>query len=153
MKKKGVIWGSVLVIVALCISIPLTVYAFDDRYVEYEKLPASIKQFVSAHFPDAELITASKDFPEYSVWIGQNIEIDFNFRREWDEISCKSGEAIPASILALIPANIHEYINKNFDGAVITKISRERRGYEIGISNRNFELFFNKNGQLTGIDD
>lgn len=53
---------------------------------------------------------------------------------------------------ALVPAAIVQYVKTNFDGTVITKIDKERYGYDIELSN-DLELKFNKKGQVMEVDD
>lgn len=57
--------------------------------------------------------------------------------------------AVPA---ALIPATIAQYVATNFAGQVITKIDKERHGYEIELSS-GMDLKFNKGGAFMGFDD
>ena len=57
--------------------------------------------------------------------------------------------AVPAD---LIPASIAEYVKTHFPGTQIVKIDKERRGYEVELSN-DLDLQFNKNGKFIGIDD
>lgn len=52
----------------------------------------------------------------------------------------------------LIPANIANYVNKNFKGATIVKIDKEHYGYEVELSN-GLDLKFNCNGSFMMIDD
>jgi len=51
-----------------------------------------------------------------------------------------------------VPATIAEYVKTNFPGTQIVKIDKERRGYEVELSN-DIDLHFNSNGKLLYIDD
>ena len=53
---------------------------------------------------------------------------------------------------ALVPQAIAQYVASNFPDAVVTKIDKERFGYEIELSN-DLELKFNKAGVLLSMDD
>ena len=57
--------------------------------------------------------------------------------------------AVPA---ALVPAAIKQYAEANFSNCKITKIEKERYGYDIELSN-DVELKFNHKGALIGMDD
>ena len=57
--------------------------------------------------------------------------------------------ALPA---AIVPAAIQQYVSTNFPGTVITKIDKERYGYEIELSS-DIDLKFNYQGVLIGMDD
>ncbi len=56
--------------------------------------------------------------------------------------------AVPA---AIVPAAIKQYVNATFPGMVITKIEKERYGYDIELSN-DLELKFNHQGALLSMD-
>ena len=57
--------------------------------------------------------------------------------------------AVPA---AIIPEAIRQYVSTNFAGTIITKIDKERYGYDIELSN-DIDLKFNDQGALIGMDD
>ena len=153
MKKSTIIWLSVSLTIILGCCIFTGIYLSNDQYVEYNRLN-KISQFVTTHFPNARQVTATRDFPGYDVWIGTGTEIEFNFRKNWSEIKVYGKDTIPASILSLIPANIIEHVNQNYENTRISKINKERYGYEIELSTRrSMELKFNKKGLLIGIDD
>jgi len=153
MKKRTTIWLSVSLTIILGCCIFTGIYLSNDRYVDYNRLN-KISQFVAVHFPDARQVTATRDFPGYDVWIGTGTEIEFDYWENWHEIKVYGKDTIPVGILSLIPANIIEYVNQNFENTRISKINKERYGYEIELSTRrSMELKFNKNGLLIGIDD
>lgn len=56
---------------------------------------------------------------------------------------------MPADI---VPQQIKDYVKQNYPDARITKIDRDRRDYEVSLSNR-LELTFNKEFRLIEIDD
>lgn len=85
---------------------------------------------------------------KYEVTLNDGTQIDFDKKGVWDKIDCEAG-AVPA---ALIPGTIANYVKTNFAGAKVTKIDKERYGYEIELSN-GLELKFNKAGQLLSMDD
>ena len=45
-----------------------------------------------------------------------------------------------------------EYVKANFPGCIVTKVDKERYGYDIGLSN-DLDLKFNYQGVLIGMDD
>jgi hypothetical protein len=57
--------------------------------------------------------------------------------------------AVPA---VLVPEAIKQYVETNFSNCMITKIDKERHGYDIELSN-DLELRFNHQGALIGMDD
>ena len=134
------------------ILLSVTCFADYDKIVSADKLPAEIKAFVKEHFPKTNISYATKDIEFmgviYDVSLADGTEIDFDKKGNWDKINCHT-QAVPA---ALIPAAISQFVNANHPGAMITKIDKERYGYEVELSN-GLDLEFNNKGQLTSIDD
>jgi hypothetical protein len=64
-------------------------------------------------------------------------------------VNCKHS-AVPAH---LVPSTIANQVKRSYNGTFITKIDKGRYGnYEVELSNK-LDLRFNKNGQLTRVDD
>ena len=152
MKKKEIIRLSAFIVLVLGVCALIGVCRLDDRYVEYRRL-TGVENFVKAHYPNATAVTAMRDFPDYNVWIDGGTEVEFDFRKNWQEIKVYGNDTIPSSVLALLPAGIPEYVAQLSDSSRIMKISRERNKYEIKLSNRKGELLFDRRGRLIGIDD
>ena len=147
MKRTG------LFLVAMVCMLMQSVTSFaDDKIIPVEQLPAAAKTFVKQYFPNSTISYATKDAEfsgtKYEARLADGTEIDFDKKGNWDKVDCKM-KAVPA---ALVPAAIAQFVKANHPDAVITKIDKERYGYEIELSN-DLELKFNKNGQLTAIDD
>ena len=120
----------------------------DGRPIPVEQLPKAAKDFVAKYFPGQNIIYAEKEYGKYEARFNNGTEIEFDKKGNWDKVDCKT-TAVPA---ALIPEAIVQYVQANFAGAVITKIDKERYGYEIELSN-DIDLKFNKQGALIGMDD
>ncbi len=141
-----------LFLVALmCMVLQSATCLADDRIIPVEQLPAAAKVFVQKHFK-AAISYASKDYEfggaRFEARLADGTEVDFDHKGNWDKVDCYM-QAVPA---ALVPAAIAQYIKANHPGAVITKIDKERYGYEIELSNE-LDLKFNRNGQIIGFDD
>ena len=124
----------------------------DDRIIPVEQLPAAAKTFIQKNFPGRTISYAQEDrdglSKTYEARLDDGTEVKFDKKGNWDKVDCKT-TAVPA---ALIPEAIAQYVQANFAGAVITKIDKERYGYEIELSN-DIDLKFNKQGALIGMDD
>ena len=57
--------------------------------------------------------------------------------------------AVPTKI---VPAKISKYVHKNYPNVLIKEIQKERRKYEVSLSN-GLDLDFNLNGKFLKIDD
>jgi len=120
----------------------------DDRPVPVQSLPAAAKQFVAANFPGATIVYAAKDDGKYETTLSTGAQVDFTRKGAWDKVDCHT-VAVPA---AIVPAAIAAYVKASFPNTVITKIDKERNGYEIELSN-DIELKFNQAGVLMTIDN
>ena len=75
-------------------------------------------------------------------------KIEFNRKGNWKKVDCHM-TAVPA---AIVPQPIQQYVSSNFQGTVITKIDKERYGYDVELSN-DIDLKFNYQGAIIGMDD
>ena len=66
----------------------------------------------------------------------------------WEEVDCRYGE-VPA---AIIPVPLKNYLNANYPDEKVLKIERDRRGYDLKLSNK-LELKFNNDFEIVDIDD
>ena len=120
----------------------------DDKPIPVEQLPATAKTFVQENFQDKKILYAEKDWNTYECVLNDGTKIEFKKDGTWDKIDCNM-TAVPAST---VPEAISTYVKANFPNVVITKIDKERHGYDIELSN-DMELQFNKQGVLIGMDD
>lgn len=128
------------------------VYANDDVPITVEQLPQKAQQFLKSYFPQVSVSFAKKESDiignEYDVVLTDGSKMEFSSNGEWKSVECK-GNAVPADI---VPRQIKQYVTKNYPDTKILKIDRDRRDYEVTLSNR-LELTFNKEFKLIEIDD
>lgn len=126
--------------------------ADEDRPIEVEKLPEVAQQFLKQYFPKATVSFAKVDrdiaYKDYEVMLTDGSRVEFRPNGEWQEVDCKFGE-VPDGI---VPEPIIKYIEQNYPGAKVKQIDRERRVYEVSLSNR-LELKFDQKFNLIEIDD
>lgn len=138
-----------LLFIAL-LSMMVTSVAFaDDKPIPVEKLPAAARTFVDNNFPGKKILYAEKDWNSYECRLDDGTKIDFTSKGEWKQVDCHGMSAVPA---VLVPEAIKQYVETNFSNCMITKIDKERHGYDIELSN-DLELRFNHQGALIGMDD
>ena len=132
------------------LSMMVTSVAFaDDKPIPVEKLPAAARTFVDTNFPGKKILYAEKDWNSYECRLDDGTKIDFTSKGEWKQVDCHGMSAVPA---VLVPEAIKQYVETNFSNCMITKIDKERHGYDIELSN-DLELRFNHQGALIGMDD
>jgi hypothetical protein len=126
--------------------------AKSDRPVKVTELPVAAQTFLKSYFPDVAVSFAKLDdefvYKEYEVMLADGSKVEFNGDGEWKNVDCKA-YAVPAGI---IPEQIKAYVERTYPGAKIMQIDRDRRDYEVSLSNR-LELTFDKRFNLVDIDD
>lgn len=126
--------------------------AKEDRPIKVEQLPAAAQEFIKAHFPKSTVSFAKIDdelvYKEYEVMLTDGTKLEFDGEGEWKDVDCKYS-TVPS---AIVPKQIAQYVRKNYPDAKILKIDRDRRDYEVTLSNR-LELTFDMQFNLVDIDD
>lgn len=152
-QKKTIMKKQVIFLAALTCMMIHSVSTFaDDRIIPVNQLPEAAQKFVQATFPGQTISYATIDVDygskSYEVRLDNFVEIEFDKDGTWEKVDCNY-IAVPAE---LIPASIAEYVHTNFPNTKIVKIDKERRGFEVELSN-DMDLHFNSQGKLLHIDD
>lgn len=138
--------------VALLFVFALTGRADNDRPIAVDQLPQKAQQFIKQHFPKLKVALAKEEREfldlRYEVVFANSVKIEFLKDGEWKEVDCKYS-AVPA---AIVPVKIAEYVAKNYEDVQIVKIDRDKREYEVDLSN-GLELTFDTKFNLIDIDD
>ena len=115
-----------------------TIGCADDKPIAFEQTPVAAQQFIKTHFPQAKVLYAKvdKDVFDRTYDVG-----------EWTEVDGLQ-VAVPA---AIVPQQIKTWVASQYAGQQIVSISRDKRGYDIKLSNR-FEVEFDQNFQLIDLD-
>ncbi len=123
-----------------------------DRPIAVDELPATAQKFIRTHFASSEVLYAKVDDGlfdnDYKVVFADGASAEFASNGEWKEVKCKHC-AVPASI---VPQAIREQVVKQFPKAVIEGIDRDRRGYDVELSN-GLDLKFDRQMNLIEIED
>lgn len=131
----------------------LLMTACSDKPVVPEQLPAPVRTFVQGTYPGATITFAQKDLEltgwKYEVFMADGTHIEFDTDDAWDKIESPMAKPIPTQV---IPAPIATHLQANFPSAFVTKIEKERNGYEVELSN-GIDLKYNKQGALIEMDD
>lgn len=138
-------------IIAMAVCVISCSCSAEDRYINVRDLPQTIQSFLSSHFPNTSVVMTTKDGNDFEIRMENGWEMEFDREGQWENIDCKRN-AVPASVIALIPETIVSYLSSNFENAFITEISRDRSGYEVELSN-GLDLRFSSKGSLRTIDD
>ena len=143
-----------LLLMAFCCLFVGVVSAGNDmRTKDVKKLPEVSQRFIAKYFPNEKIaqIKVDKDAMQkrdYDVLFESGTEIDFDSNGEWKDVNCVKGTAVPS---ALIPAKITGHIEKEFSGKTIRSISRDKKEYELELSD-GMEVKYDLNGNFIGVD-
>lgn len=122
-----------------------------EKIVQEEDLPEAAKTFIHRYFPELTithiLLDKEGKNKNYEVIFSNGTDIEFDKKGEWLAVDCKQSR-VPDTI---IPAPVLEHIVASWAGRFITKIEKQRNGYEVGI-NSGEELLFSADGTFIGFD-
>ncbi|MCM1516120.1 MAG: PepSY-like domain-containing protein [Paraprevotella sp.] len=139
------------ILVCLLTLCAATISADNERAIQVSQLPAAAQQFIKKHFASRQVALAQVEnnfiSKEYNVVFSNGDNIEFDNKGNWKEIDCKFS-SIPT---AVIPAQIMKYVQENYTDTTIKKIEKDRRKYEVKLSNR-MELSFDLKFNLIDID-
>ena len=127
--------------------------AQEDGLIPVQSLPASAQTFINQHFSASNIVSVWQDnekgrVEDYTVLFADGTEVEFRANGDWKEVKARNG-AVPTKI---VPAKISKYVHKNYPNVLIKEIQKERRKYEVSLSN-GLDLDFNLNGKFLKIDD
>lgn len=123
-----------------------------DKPIRAEELPEVAREFIGRYFANSSISFAQMDTDmlrrEYEVMLSDGSKLEFAGSGEWRKVECSRG-SVPEVI---IPQRIRDYLRRNYSAERVVEISRDRRSYEVSLSNR-LELTFDREFNLIGIDD
>lgn len=123
-----------------------------DSPIAVGELPAAAQQFIKTHFASSEVLYAKVDDDlfdnDYKVVFADGTSVEFASNGEWKEVDAKRGE-VPA---AIVPQAVREQVAAQFPQARIRSIDRDRRGFDVELSN-GLDLKFDRRFNLVEIDD
>lgn len=116
-------------------------------------LPKAAQTILKSNFKgNVSLIKIDKDFgriSEYEVILTDGTEITFDNSGNWKEIEMRQNTSVPSK---LIPQGIVSEVNRAQKGTKIIGIEKDRRGYDVTLSN-GIEMKFNSQGVFLRYDD
>lgn len=142
-----------LVFLLVCLFTLSTVAkADDDKPIQITQMPKTAQQLIKQHFAENKVALAKveNDFfnKSYDVIFTNGDKVEFDKKGNWKEIDCKYS-LVP---VALIPSTILQYVNAHYPDVKVLKIERDKKDYEVKLSNRT-ELKFDMNFNLIDIDN
>ncbi|MBP5360318.1 MAG: PepSY-like domain-containing protein [Bacteroidaceae bacterium] len=139
---------TMFILLAFVLTLSLPMMADNDRVITFEQLPAQSQTMLKKYFAEKVPLIVTVDLDDYTVMYQSGEKVEFDKKGNWREINCKTS-AVPTD---LIPEQIKAVVKQTYPGATIIKIDRDRRGYDIKLSN-GLDIEFNRNFQIIEIDD
>ena len=143
----------IFVLLVLAISFSAAhAFVVNDKVISKNQLPAQAQSFLNENFANVKISYAKleTDFlvSSYEVMLADGTKLEFSSKGNWEEVDCRYGE-VPA---AIIPVPLKDYLKANYPNEKVLKIERDRRGYDLKLSNK-LELKFNNDFEIVDIDD
>lgn len=128
-------------------------FAQSDKKIDLKELPEKAQVFIKKNFnkeKTQQILKETGSFLDnsYKVIFGNKVKIKFDKNGEWKEISGSRRYPVPDN---LIPEKILMYIHRSFPQNQVVDIERNKKKYEVEISN-GLELEFDINGNFIKID-
>ncbi len=132
--------------------IAIVCFGFSSAMAQNTNANPAITQFVTQHFPDATVQMVMPDDDDIDVVLNDYTKIEFRRNNEWKKVDCEHSTTFTAVPATLVPEQITAYVTANFPNAIIKKLEKNFRSWEIELNN-GLELKFNSNFKIMEIDD
>ena len=119
-----------------------------DQIVAFDQLPQAAQALLKQHFASKVPLVITVDRDDYTIVYESGEKVEFDKQGNWKEINCRTSQ-VPAE---LIPEQIKAHVRTTFAGATIVSLDRDRRGYDIKLSN-GLDVEYNRAFQVVEIDD
>lgn len=141
-----------LLLLLVCLFTLHIVRADNDKPVQVNQLPQQAQQFIGQYFADCSVAMAKMESDlwdkSYDIIFTNGNKVEFDKRGYWKEVNCKYS-SVPAGI---VPAAILKHIITTYPDAKILKIDRDKKDYEVKLSNK-WELKFDLQFNLIDMED
>lgn len=121
-------------------------WADDDKPIQVNQLPQQAQTFISTYFANSKVAMAKMETDlfdkSYEVIFTNGDKVEFDRKGAWKEVSCKYS-AVPNEV---VPSAIREYVIANYPDTRILRLEKDKRDYEVKLSNGweiKFDLKFN----------
>ena len=132
--------------------IAIVCFGFSSAMAQNTNANPAITQFVTQHFPDATVQMVMPDNDDIDVVLNDYTKIEFRRNNEWKKVDCEHSTTFTAVPATLVPEQITAYVTANFPNAIIKKLEKNFRSWEIELNN-GLELKFNNSFKIMEIDD
>ncbi|MDE6300447.1 MAG: PepSY-like domain-containing protein [Muribaculaceae bacterium] len=128
------------------------IQARDNYARDIKTLPAAAQAEIKNNFKaGVSVIKIDKDLgriSEYEVILTDGTEITYDSKGNWKDVEVAPNHEVPA---VYVPAPVREYVKKSHKGTKIVGIEKERKGYEVTLSN-GIDIKFSADGSFLKYD-
>ena len=139
-------------IAAMALAVGLGACASESTTHDASVLPANARDLISSNFTSAislvEIEKGMGSIKEYEVTLTDGSEITFTGSGEWKSVDTPSNRPVPSG---LVPTAIGQYVAEKHAGAYIVGLEKNKKGYEIELSN-DIEMQFDPAGNFMSYD-
>ena len=125
--------------------------ADNNKVIQVSQLPKDAQSFITTNLSSAKvaLVTSETEgvSKSYKVIFDNGNSVSFNSKGQWTDVDCEGSE-VP---VAVGPAQLMKYVKATYPSCRIEEIEKDRRGYEVKLSNK-LELSFDKKLNIVDID-
>ena len=137
-----------ILLLVIMMTMSFNAKADHDQVIPFDQMPEAAQTFLKQYFANKVPLVVTVDWDDYTICYESGEKVEFNKQGDWKEIDCRAS-MVPQE---LIPEEIKTNIASTFPGAIILKIDRNRRGYEVKLNN-GLEVEYSPNFQVIDIDD
>lgn len=141
-----------LTFIILVISATSLVTARDTYARDIKVLPAAAQSEINNNFKaGVSVIKIDKDLgriSEYEVVLNDGTQITFDSKGNWKDIEVAPNKEVPDKY---IPAQVKNFVNKSHKGKKIVGIEKDRKEYEVTLSD-GIEIKFSSKGDFIKYD-
>ena len=119
-----------------------------DQIINFNEMPEAAQALLKQYFADKVPLVVTVDWDDYTIVYDSGEKVEFDKQGNWKEINCRTS-CVPTE---LIPEQIKSHISATFPGAMVLKLDRNRRGYEVKLNN-GLEVEYDPTFQIIDIDD
>ncbi|MBR7012710.1 MAG: PepSY-like domain-containing protein [Muribaculaceae bacterium] len=138
---------AILLLVAM-MALSFNAKADHDQVITFDQMPEAAQTLLRQHFANKVPLVVTVDWDDYTIRYESGEKVEFDKQGNWKEIDCRATQ-VPVE---LIPEQIKSNIQATFPGAIILKIDRNRRGYEVKLNN-GLEVEYSPTFDVIDIDD
>ena len=148
--KINILKRTMMTLLAAAGTVTMVCAAGERPETKVDQLPHKARTFIGEYFANRNVANVRREqWPTcYEVVFADGTKAEFDADGDWMEVNCRR-EAVPTVI---VPQQIRDYVMARYPAQKIVSVSRDRRGYDVELSN-GFELGFDRRFRLVDLDD